>query len=73
MGKIDFDKVIENDLKVFPWLKYCSFDACRLEAIYLDTYHGDLWRRFITDGNIALTYVGRLTEYNELIKDKNVQ
>lgn len=70
MTKEYVGKVIKNDLKVFPWLKFFSFNESRLELIYLDTCHGDLWKRYTEMEGFGLLYIGRLTEYKELIKEK---
>lgn len=73
MEKVEINTIIQNDLKAFPWLKLLGFSPSELEVIYLDTYHGDLWKRYTNMEEFGLLHVGRLTEYNELIKDKNVQ
>ena len=73
MEKVEISTIIQNDLKAFPWLKLLGFNPRKLEAYYFDKYHGDLWKRYTNMDGFGLLHVGRLTEYNELIKDKNVQ
>ena len=65
----DPNKVIDKELKVFPWLKVFGYNAKTLEVTYIDEIHGDLWRRCITNDYIVFRYVGRLTNYDELIKE----
>lgn len=74
MEKVEISTIIQNDLKAFPWFKLLGFNPSGLEVYYFDEYHGDLWKRYVgIDDGIGLYHMGRLTEYNELIKDKNVQ
>lgn len=73
MEKVEMSTIIQNDLKAFPWFKLLGFNPSSLEVYYFDGYHGDLWKRYVGMEDFGLLHVGRLTEYNELIKDKNVQ
>lgn len=73
MEKVEISTIVQNDLKAFPWLILLGVNPLKLEVYYFDKYHGDLWKRYTNMEEFGLLHVGRLTEYNELIKDKNVQ
>lgn len=71
MEEVDISTIVQNDLKAFPWLKFLGFNPHELGVYYFDKYHGDLWKRYTNIKDFGLLHVGRLTEYNKLIKDKN--
>jgi hypothetical protein len=62
-------KIIERDLKALPQLKVKAVDQRKLVVYYYDEIRQDIYMRYLNDyliNNLALIYVGHVTEYNDI-------